>query len=698
MGASASIYINDRNIPESLKNQFKINESMKIEIANKDAQFIFEQSEQNWIDHKTLIQLLSERSKSQLHRIAEIYQKDRSQGGYGVYLEQKLVDMIGGPYGDFIRHCVMRTEALDAEYVHMTLNSIGCNENVLAEVFCASTCEELKATSAYYQGVLKKPLIDKVISKTTNGSPFQKFCRHILSLNRHPAQLTIDENEAANRAKLLYSYGLTEPSIQRNDDSIFQILCYASRSECQSISEQYERLYDMDLVTAILAKYKGSIALGLLLWTASLNDAIVKRIQVNLTDPTVRKNGLDFRHLSHIFAKYDHWKLKLLCQRYSEIFDEDLVQLVAKKLSGNYKKAVLTWLNSDKTCDGGYEFRILKLMETYSQNHPPNSSGQNHEHSNELQQIQTLLQKEYESLQYYSAHHALYLDAHRNGITSSSTKSQRSGEAYKAKFTRVKAFLLQRIHEVDEDNTGTLDPHEFWSLLSGLQIGYTDADITNLKQWVDMDGDGKITFDEIIHELTHCVVGAIEEKLHMSVEEKLNQLEQQPRNQQSVKSSYKSSDGGNTARSSNSIDHSANHEVSPNLITYLYDSFQAADTDKSGKLNNTEFWNIIRTVLSLTDGDREILEAEWDKNNDGLVSWSEALEQFTALFKKYINANQDHWIALIDKTNGQFFWYNLKDENSFWMTEEDQRRYQEMLKQGTQNEESLKPTYVPKRR
>lgn len=161
-----------------------------------------------------------------------------------------------------------------------------------------------------------------------------------------------------------------------------------------------------------------------------------------------------------------------------------------------------------------------------------------------------------------------------------------------------------------------------------------------------MDGDGKITFDEIIHELTHCVVGAIEEKLHMSVEEKLNQLEQQPRNQQSVKSSYKSSDGGNTARSSNSIDHSANHEVSPNLITYLYDSFQAADTDKSGKLNNTEFWNIIRTVLSLTDGDREILEAEWDKNNDGLVSWSEALEQFTALFKKYINANQDHWVNI----------------------------------------------------
>ena len=80
MGGGASVYLNDRNIPDSIKNAFSLNDAMKLEIAKKDAQFIFEQSEQNWIDHKTLIQLLSERSKSQLHRIAEIYQKDRSQG------------------------------------------------------------------------------------------------------------------------------------------------------------------------------------------------------------------------------------------------------------------------------------------------------------------------------------------------------------------------------------------------------------------------------------------------------------------------------------------------------------------------------------------------------------------------------------------------------------------------------------------
>ena len=465
MGAAAGVYLHDETIPESIKAAFKRNDEMKLEMARKDAQFIYEQSQENWVDHKSLIKLLCERSKIQLHRIAEVYQKDKKHGGYGVFLEQKLVEIIGGPYGNFVRDCVMKSEALDAEYVHLTLNSIGCNENILAEVLCASTSEELIATANYYQGVLKKPLIDKVMSKTIPGSSFQKFCRHILSYSRHPSTLSISETDARHQAQLLYSYGLTDPSLPREDEKIFQILCYASRGECQIISDQYESLYSMDLVTAILTKFKGSIALGLLLWTASLNDSIVKRIQINLTDPTVRKNGLDFRHLSHLFAKYDHWKLKILLARYREIYEEDLIPLVTNKLSGNYKKAVLKWLTSDQTCDGGYEFRIMKLMETYRQKKMTGAGGAggggggtpHQSHSNELQQVEVLLEKERESLQQYIANHAILTSSStRSGILSSSTKGERNNEGYQKKFNLVKEFLLRRFHEEDKDNTGTL--------------------------------------------------------------------------------------------------------------------------------------------------------------------------------------------------------------------------------------------------
>jgi hypothetical protein len=130
-----------------------------------------------------------------------------------------------------------------------------------------------------------------------------------------------------------------------------------------------------------------------------------------------------------------------------------------------------------------------------------------------------------------------------------------------------------------------------------------------------MDGDGKITFEEIIHELTHCVVGTIEEKLKMSVEVKIKQLqeEQISSKSSSLKTTARTArgeggegGGGGAAEEVSASSNSA--KVSPDLITYLHNSFQAADTDMNGKLNNTEFWNILRTVLSLSDGDREILQ------------------------------------------------------------------------------------------
>jgi indole-3-glycerol phosphate synthase len=80
MGGAASVYLNDQNISDSLKNAFRRNEALKLQIAQKDAQFIFDQSEQNWIDHKSLIKLLCERSKAQLHQIAEVYQKSPAHG------------------------------------------------------------------------------------------------------------------------------------------------------------------------------------------------------------------------------------------------------------------------------------------------------------------------------------------------------------------------------------------------------------------------------------------------------------------------------------------------------------------------------------------------------------------------------------------------------------------------------------------
>jgi hypothetical protein len=36
---------------------------------------------------------------------------------------------------------------------------------------------------------------------------------------------------------------------------------------------------------------------------------------------------------------------------------------------------------------------------------------------------------------------------------------------------------------------------------------------------------------------------------------------------------------------------------------------------------------------------------EWDDNNDGKISWSEALDEFGKIFRSFMKDNRDHWVS-----------------------------------------------------
>jgi hypothetical protein len=35
---------------------------------------------------------------------------------------------------------------------------------------------------------------------------------------------------------------------------------------------------------------------------------------------------------------------------------------------------------------------------------------------------------------------------------------------------------------------------------------------------------------------------------------------------------------------------------------------------------------------------------EWDDNNDGKISWLEALDEFGKIFRSFMKDNRDHWV------------------------------------------------------
>ena len=85
----------------------------------------------------------------------------------------------------------------------------------------------------------------------------------------------------------------------------------------------------------------------------------------------------------------------------------------------------------------------------------------------------------------------------------------------------------------------------------------------------------------------------------------------------------------------------------PSLMDYLRDTFMEVDVDHSGTLNYHELNNILHTVLANSEGDKELLNIEWDHDKDGAVSWEEASKAFTKIFNKYVNSKNDYWVLNI---------------------------------------------------
>ena len=150
-------------------------------------------------------------------------------------------------------------------------------------------------------------------------------------------------------------------------------------------------------------------------------------------------------------------------------------------------------------------------------------------------------------------------------------------------------FLESRFRLHDADRSGSLEAAEFWDLIQSMDLGFTPHEIEGMQQWCDWNQDGSITYAEAVNELADHVITTIEHN-GKSVRAELDRLDSQPLQDRSTAESQ----GG----------------FAPSLLTYMKDSFENYDTDKSGSLSLQEFWPFIRSIFSyhLTDDDLESLQ------------------------------------------------------------------------------------------
>jgi Ca2+-binding EF-hand superfamily protein len=652
MGSGASI---DERFPEDIRKSYAQTEEIKEQIALHDARFLKIQSSQAWKDHKKIIAALTERTKLQLQRVARLYSKIEADEGRGnkISAEMEIRNMLGGSYGDFMRLLVVSVDGINSELLDTALKCIGCDENLIADVLCAIPSYELNSAQIFYNSSHQENLQNIIKSKTLENSSFQKFILMILSVVRN-TEKNLTKEEITKYCEELYQAGfggheLSTDGIhkQKDDQIIFTILTKLSREQSRLVAQEFEEKYHQTFQDALSSIYSGSCLRALTLWTSSLLSAISSLFYFSLHSTVI-----DYDQTCHLATKYEKHILQQVIQSYEELYSENLLEKLSKSLTGNFKKSVIAWF-TNPTYDDGFESKITMLVESCD-----GSIDNLLSNPEKVKELTNLVIDEHNSASSHLDETIAALSNEKKPITkplvtpspppppdpplslsdqdvapvcsslpvidtepivSSSQSillnkdippaaeaiinkpSKRNQMGYEEKFKLICDYLLTRFQQDDIDDSGMLNSQEFWNTLRSLNVGYTEDELFGIQAWVDGDGDGEISYAEVVNELADSLIDIIESN-GQTVEDKVNELWEQNRLElarlwDEYQNWAEQQDVG-----------AVQENMSPSLTQYLKDSFEAFDVDRNGTLDSNEFWNILVTLLGLSEGDRAMME------------------------------------------------------------------------------------------
>lgn len=704
MGAGASVVtptfelMSPRNWSDpDVKHLWESCEQALAAIYLKEREFLLSQQDVMFRKHDQIIRIIMSKTKKQLRKLI-----NGKVPGSSMTVDE-LESLGGGPYAKFLGAvCVSELDCRLKE-LNLALGGVGCKEDNL--LVTLSMCGNLDLRSILQAN---PNLVATITGKTKSKSHIQNFLLRILQIDRDGEEVTADADLAMSQAAKLKSICGSSGTTQ---DSIFDILCKASRNQCQEIDKVCQSEYSMPLLSIIESNFTGNVQLALALWT--LQPAVAAAYLLN----HLVANSCDSALIARVVAMYDKPALKKIDEACKQLYSASLYEKLSPALSGNFAKAVSAWISST-TVDGGNEALVeayiaeqmvwradkdiqeflfemaktdvvcsaLKTFLTqekaclgeYMNNNLQISAAQ-------VQEIPVVEQKAPLAANGgpKAAHRASRRGAAITAIAESKKSAQRrpdvhslemneefeeaisSGLASHSSFMDnlkvIEDYLFVRYCEFDKTAAGSLPCEQFWKFydtLPLLELGFTKDEAESMKLWVEWDHDGWICFDEIKEELADAIVDSLC-GLEKNIPDTMDKLMKE------------AAELHNSATSS-----SPNATLPPTLLGYLETTFNSYDLQHNGKLDWEEFWQLLNAIsLGVTALDYAAVVEKWDGNKDGVIDWSEALVQFHKVLGEMLLDNQDHWIGLVDKETGALFWYNLADESSQWMSEEDQANY-----------------------
>ncbi|XP_028396288.1 uncharacterized protein LOC114520254 isoform X2 [Dendronephthya gigantea] len=218
-------------------------------------------------DKDAIIGLLTTRSKEQRHGISEEFQKKESK----VFSEQLVVEL--GEKSEDILKIMVQPPKSDADRLHEAMEGFGTKEEVLIDILCRRTKDEIAVIKTSYKKKHEKELQD-VIEKETSGD-LQKLFVELIKCEREEKDV-IYPKDVRQDASDLQQAG--EKTVGTDESQFINVFTSRSLPHLKMTFEHYETIASKTIEESIKKEFTGEMETALLTMVSYINDPLTSHV------------------------------------------------------------------------------------------------------------------------------------------------------------------------------------------------------------------------------------------------------------------------------------------------------------------------------------------------------------------------------------------------------------------------------------
>lgn len=335
------------------------------QIAGMDAAFLAGQMKKRFKQHAIIIKRITCKSKLQLHKLKLKYSSAPEVGGQGREIVTDVREMLGGPYGEFIRSMFMSWLDNAIDYIECAVSGIGCDDTMIVDVLCLATEAELAELHQFLgpMNANNHALVNmkKLMGKTRKGSCFQTFMKRALEGDRPTdGPLNSDPRQAKKQAGIIHEALHQTPS--PNYEAFFEVICSASRNQCCLISDECMLSHSKSLPQMVNASFQGNIQRAINMWISPRADAFAMSLHHALTITAGNDMEAAMHAAARVLGSVDKKDASTwMRSRFNTIYCEKLEDKLSAKVTGKLRDALLGWIDED-SFDSNVDLEIADVI------------------------------------------------------------------------------------------------------------------------------------------------------------------------------------------------------------------------------------------------------------------------------------------------------------------------------------------------